>query len=80
MNTNQKIILKALNQTGCVDADFISCYIKRKFNETITKSQVTGALRPLVAKGMVGKSNCGYGKNVYWINENYPWKEDKNYE
>lgn len=65
----KELVMKVLDEIGMVDAEYISCRIKRVYGETVSRAQVSGILRPMVAAGKVGKSNCGYGKTVYWINE-----------
>ena len=63
------LVIAVLETTGAVDAGYISCAIKRKLGEEVSKSQVSGTLRSMYARGEVGKSNCGYGKTVYWLNK-----------
>lgn len=63
------LVTTILETVGMVDAGYISCAIKRKLGEEVSKSQVSGILRAMYARGEVGKSNCGYGKTVYWLNK-----------
>lgn len=62
------LIQEALENYGTCNAKQLSCYIKRKYNETISPAAVSGVLRTLVTRGVVGKSNCGAGSTMYWVN------------
>lgn len=70
--TKQEIVIKALEMNGTSNSKQLSCVIKRKMGIDMTPSAVGGVLRAMVAKGQVGKSNCGAGSTVYWLN-NRSW-------
>lgn len=72
--TKQEIVLEALGRFGTSNNKQLSAFIKRKFNVDISPSSVSGTLRTLVAQGLVGKSNCGAGCTMYWLNSP-AWKE-----
>lgn len=61
-------VKEALAEYGTCNVKQLSCFIKRKYNEDITPSSISGTLRTLVAKGLVGRSNCGAGSTMYWVN------------
>lgn len=63
-----KFVKDALTTYGTCNAKQLSCFIKRKYNEDISPSVISGVLRTLVAKGAAGKSNCGAGSTMYWVN------------
>lgn len=65
--TKQEIVIKALELNGTSNSKQLSCVIKRKLGIDMTPSAVGGILRTMVAKGQVGKSNCGAGSTVYWL-------------
>lgn len=65
--TNQEVVLKVLEKTGCLTSNQISCFAKRNFGVTISPSAVGGALRALALKNKVASSNCGNGATVYWV-------------
>lgn len=68
MKANSSFICEALKIFGTSNAKQLSCFIKRKFDEDISPAAVSGALRGMVAKGIVGSSNCGAGATYYWVN------------
>ena len=74
--TKQEIVVKALEMNGTSNNKQLSAFIKRKFDVDMTPSSVTGTLRTLVSQGQVGKSNCGAGCTMYWLNS--PAWEDTN--
>lgn len=74
--TKKEIVIEALNQFGTSNNKQLSAFIKRKFDVDMTPSSVTGTLRTLVSQGLVGKSNCGAGCTMYWLNS--PAWEDTN--
>ena len=74
--TKQEIVVKAIEMNGTSNSKQLSCVIKRKLGIDITPSSVTGTLRTLVSQGLVGKSNCGAGCTMYWLNS--PAWEDTN--
>lgn len=63
---NKEVVLKVLNECGCVSSKFIASAAKRKFNYDITPAAVGGVLRGMIARGEAGRSNCGAG-TVYWL-------------
>ena len=74
--TKQELVVKALEMNGTSNSKQLSCIIKRKLGIDMTPSAVGGVLRTMVARGQVGKSNCGAGCTMYWLNS--PAWEDTN--
>lgn len=65
--TKQEIVIDTLGKYNFVNAAQLAGWIKRTHNIDMTASSVSGVLRSLVNKGIVGKSNCGAGKTTYWL-------------
>lgn len=65
----KEIVVDTLKRYRCVSASQLSGWIKKTHNVDMSPSSVSGILRGLVSRGLVGKSNCGNGKTVYWVIE-----------
>ena len=68
------MITNILHEHPCLNSNEIKGFIYRTYGETISAQSISGLLRPLVARGEVGKDNHT-GKMVYWMNDNLPRKE-----
>lgn len=66
--TKKTFIQEALAEYGTCNAKQLSLFIKRKYQEDISPSSISGVLRTLVSQGLAGKSNCGAGSTMYWVN------------
>lgn len=65
----KEIVIDTLKKYKCVSASQLSGWIKKAHDVDMSPSSVSGVLRGLVSRGLVGKSNCGNGKIVYWVIE-----------
>ena len=65
--TNREAVVKILSDYGTMSALETAAFAKRKLGYSISASEVSGTLRPLISKGFAASSNCGYGKTVYWL-------------
>ena len=66
--TNKEMIVKVLNEHSCLNSNEIKGFIHRWYNIDLTPQSISGTLRPLVSRGLVGKSNAA-GKTVYWLSD-----------
>ena len=62
-------VLDTLKKYKCGSASQLSGWIKKTHDVDMSPSSVSGVLRGLVSHGLVGKSNCGNGKTIYWVIE-----------
>lgn len=65
----KEIVIDTLKKYKSVSASQLSGWIKKTHDVDMSPSSVSGVLRGLVSHGLVGKSNCGNGKTVYWVIE-----------
>ena len=66
--TNKEIIITILKKYPCLTGSQIHNFAKRLFNIDITPQSAAGVLRPLVDRGLVGKSpDPNTGRMVYWF-------------
>lgn len=65
--TNKEAILAIMIKYGAQDARHIAMDAKRVLGVDLSPAQVSGILRPMVARGQVGCSNCGAGGTHYWL-------------
>lgn len=66
--TKTEMIVNVLHEHPCLNSFEIKGFVYRKYGENISPQSAAGTLRPLVAKGQVGKSNLT-GKMVYWLTD-----------
>ena len=66
--TKVEMITEILREHPCLTSFEIKGFVFRKYGEIISPQSASGTLRPLVAKGQVGKSNLT-GKMVYWLTD-----------
>lgn len=69
--TNKDIVLKVMLKYDCQTSTSISMDAKRLFQYEITPACVSGVLRPLIQKGLVGSSRDGFGKTHYWLTNDF---------
>lgn len=66
--TNKDVILQVLSAHSCLTAMEVRQFAKRLCNYDITPQAVAGAMRPLIAAGLVASgSRPDNGKTVYWL-------------
>lgn len=73
-NENQHIIVEVMLQHDCQTAKSIACDAYRIFGYEITPASVSGVLRVMAGKGLVGLSKDGFGKTFFWLDEAYKAK------
>lgn len=61
------IVFNTLNKYGCVSSKQLAGWVKKTYNVDMSATAVSGVLRGLTAKGLIGSSNCGNGSTVYWV-------------
>lgn len=67
--TNSEMVVNVFNTYGAMTSKQASVMINRDFGAVLTPAQVSGALRPLVAKSMAANSKDQYNKTVYWLTD-----------
>ena len=67
--TNKDLVADVLNTYGAMTSRQIAVQVNNKKGVVLTPSQVAGALRPLVAKGIAANSKDSHNKTVYWITD-----------
>lgn len=68
--SNKEIVIEILNTYGCSTSKEIVNLAYRKFNISITPSQVAGIMRPLISRGLSASSKNDKNITVYWMNKN----------
>lgn len=78
-NTNRGLVVEVLKEYGAMTSRQICVQINNTKGVVLTPSQVAGAIRPLVAKGLIANSKDEKGKTRYWITDfgKVVFKEDK---
>lgn len=67
--TNREKVVKILNTYGAMTSKQCANLINREFGGIITPAQVSGAVRPLIAKGYIANSKDAHNKSVYWMTD-----------
>ena len=67
--SNKELVVNVLSTYGAMTSRQIAVQINIKHDVTLSAAQVSGALRPLTAKGMAANSKDAYGKTVYWLTD-----------
>jgi hypothetical protein len=67
---NKEIVLEVLKKYGVCTAKQVVQLARRDYNAELTPAKVSGALRPMTAKGKIATSKDVKGTTVYWIAEN----------
>lgn len=66
--TNKEAIIKVLRVHPCLTCTEIKNFAFRMFNVSMSPQSVAGSLRPMVDRGMVGKSpDPNSGRMAYWL-------------
>lgn len=68
-NTNRGLAVEVLNTYGAMTSRQICVQINNTKGVVLTPSQVAGALRPLVAKGIAATSKDERNQTRYWITD-----------
>ena len=69
MMKNKDLVLAILDRYSCATARQISVLANVRYNQTISASQVSGVLRPMMDRGEIGSSKNAKNENVYWVIE-----------
>ena len=67
MKTNKEMVVEMLTAYGAMTSRQIAVQINNKLGVILTPAQVSGALRPLIAKGEVASSKDGRNQTRYWM-------------
>lgn len=68
---NKKIVLKVMLNYDCQTATSIAMDALRLFRYEISPASVSGVLRPMIKRGLVGSSRDGFGKTHYWLCDDF---------
>lgn len=74
--SNKEAIYNILKTYGCSTSKQIANLIHRKFDITLTPTQVAGSMRPMIKAGQIGSSKDSSGSTRYWLNEDCFWGEE----
>lgn len=67
--TTKEMVIKVLNKYSCLNGNQIKVAVYNEFDEVISAQSAAGVLRPLVARGLAGKSADASGKMTYWLTD-----------
>lgn len=67
MKTNKDYVVDVLSKYGAMTSRQIAVQVNVKHGITLTPSQVAGALRPLIAKGLAANSKDERNQTRYWL-------------
>lgn len=65
----REMALEILKNHPCLTGYEIKGFIHREFNKDVSPQSITGLLRPLVSRGVIGKAPGPNGKMAYWITD-----------
>ena len=69
--TNVELVTKILREYPCQSSIQIQTLAYRLYDEKVSVYQVAGALRSLGKQAKISSSNCGNGREVYWLTDSY---------
>lgn len=67
--SNKEIVIEILQTYGCSTAKQIANLAHRDYDVALTPAQVSGVIRPLIAKGLAANSKNDKNMTVYWLNK-----------
>ena len=67
MEERRELIVNILNKYGCATSREIMNLLLRDCEVKLTAAQISGVLRPMVAKGLAASSKDAYNTTVYWL-------------
>ena len=66
--TNKEAVIKVLKVHPCLTSSEIKNFALKMYNVSMSPQSAAGVLRPLVDRGLVGKSpDPNSGRMVYWF-------------
>ena len=71
MKTNKEMVIEMLSTYGAMTSRQISVQLYNKMGVSLTPAQVSGSLRPLLAKGYAANSKDDRGQTRYWLTNFY---------
>ena len=71
MEERKNVIIKVLMEYGCATALQIVGLANRKHNVIMTPSQVSAALRPMIAKAEAASGKDAKGTTAYWLTDTF---------
>lgn len=71
-----EMIIKILSKNSCLTPEEITTRLYRFYGVEITPQKTSGLLRKKELQYKLGSSNCGNGKKVYWVLDEYVVKEN----
>lgn len=67
--SNKEVVIEVLKKYGCSSSRQIAILALRDYDVHMTPAQVSGALRPMIAKGLAANSKDDKNTTIYWLNK-----------